>query len=95
MSTPEKKETRLIVKVIYQVHPRLVTVSLENNPLIKINLPITTEVYTLLLRGMTRKDIRRELPLMFMVNEKGVAYNICIIPKQRDTTPPNGSTKQC
>lgn len=89
MTAPEKKETRLIVKEIYNVHPRLLTVILANNPLIKINLPITTDVYTRVLRGLSQGDIRRALPLLFIVNEKGVAFRVCSIPKERDTTPPD------
>jgi len=89
MTTPENKDTQLIVKVIYRLYPNLAIVmqTLAELSPITINLPITREVYTQLLRGIAQPNFYKRLPLIFFVNEKGIAYKICSAPKKEIVDP--------
>ncbi len=67
-----KKETKVYATRILRIHPKLVTIATFRE--ITINLPITHELYLILLRNATILNTTKNMPLVFFTNQKGIAF---------------------
>jgi hypothetical protein len=76
----EQNLTTLTTHKIYKLHPRIITIEVRNSLLerdvTKINLPITNDVYTILLLNFGKGNIARYYPLVFFLNDKGTATKV-------------------
>ncbi len=78
---PERKPANTIVTdTIRRLNPKQVTIVVRHfrcfEPNITINLSIEPQVYKSLLKATTKSCYHDWLPLIFLVNEKGVAYDV-------------------
>jgi hypothetical protein len=79
---PEKAKFTVIANDIKRLHPRIVTIILahhipyEKYKTAEVNLPIESNVYVTLLKNMGKWKFRDHLPLIFLVNSKGVAFKV-------------------
>lgn len=80
MKMTEKTLTTLTTYKICKLHPRLITIEVKNSRLERdvttINLPITNDVYTLLILNFSKGNIAKNYPFVFFINDKGTATKV-------------------
>ena len=74
--------TTITTNFIYKLHPKIVTIGVSSGHagLTTINLPITSDVYKTLLQALPNPKLSRWLPLVFYIDNKGIAYRV--IPRE-------------
>jgi hypothetical protein len=66
---------------IFRLSPKIVTLGVEpdsNKPydLTTVNLPITNDVYVMLLKNLGKGNFVVNYPLVFLVNDEGISFRV-------------------
>jgi hypothetical protein len=76
--TEQKSIAEIKTCAIYKLHPKLITIGVKSGyeATTTVNLPITNDVYIIMLRNLAIYSIEKNYPLVFFINEKGTVYDV-------------------
>lgn len=77
--TEKKPMSEIKTSNIYKLHPKIVTIGVKtgnDRDLMTVNLPITNDVYTLLLNNLAKGNIAAYYPLIFFTDDEGIANKV-------------------
>jgi|GEM_PF-5919287 hypothetical protein len=80
MVSEKQQALKLRATRIIKLHPKLVVINTKHPyalaSAVTTNLPITHTVYMALLKLIAEPDFPKCYPIVFLINEKGVAFNV-------------------